>query len=149
MSSRDRQSDVVERHRDVGGQDIDECRLIPDRLTAGDDVTGKVSRTGKVIAPQPETGRAKVRVHARRLVDAVSARRDAGRRPAFRRLCPDAEQTVAVCQAAPKAVVIAIHMDTLDHGTVSRANLRTATNAAGIHPDRFLIPADGECLSFS
>jgi L-ascorbate metabolism protein UlaG (beta-lactamase superfamily) len=60
----------------------------------------------------------------------------------------DAEQTVAVCQAAPQATVIAIHLDTLDHGTVSRINLRTAADAAGIQPDQLLIPADGESLSF-
>ncbi len=56
----------------------------------------------------------------------------------------DAEQTIAVCQAAPQAIVVAIHMEALDHGTVSRADLRTLAQAAGIKPRRLLIPADGE-----
>ena len=60
----------------------------------------------------------------------------------------DAKQTIAVCQAAPQATVIAIHMDTLDHGTVSRADLRAAAEAQGIKPEQLLIPADGEQLSF-
>ncbi len=60
----------------------------------------------------------------------------------------DAEQTIAVCRAAPQAVVIAIHMETLDHGTVSRADLRALADAEGIQSDRLLIPADGEYLNF-
>lgn len=58
----------------------------------------------------------------------------------------DARQTVAVCEAAPEAVVVAVHLDALDHGTVSRATLRAAAEAAGIGPERLLIPADGERL---
>ena len=60
----------------------------------------------------------------------------------------DAEQTIAVCQTAPQATVIAIHMESLDHGTVSRADLRAAADAQGIKPEQLLIPADGEHLSF-
>ena len=60
----------------------------------------------------------------------------------------DAAQTIAVCKAAPKAMVIAIHMETLDHGTVSRADLRTLAEAEGITSRQLLIPADGEHLSF-
>lgn len=59
----------------------------------------------------------------------------------------DAEQTVAVCKAAPTAVVVAVHLDSLDHGTVSRADLRAYAEAEGIGPDRLRIPADGETLS--
>lgn len=60
----------------------------------------------------------------------------------------DAEQTIAVCQAAPQATVIAVHLESLDHGTVSRADLRAAADAQGIKPEQLLIPADGEQLSF-
>lgn len=60
----------------------------------------------------------------------------------------DAEQTIAVCQAAPQATVIATHLEALDHGTISRTGLRSAADAAGISPQQLLIPADGEILSF-
>ena len=36
----------------------------------------------------------------------------------------DAAQTVAVCRAAPNSIVIATHMDSVDHATVSRQSLR-------------------------
>jgi L-ascorbate metabolism protein UlaG (beta-lactamase superfamily) len=60
----------------------------------------------------------------------------------------DAAQTVAVCRAAPDSVVIATHMEALDHGTVSRQALRQYGQAQGIGPEQLLIPADGEKLSF-
>jgi L-ascorbate metabolism protein UlaG (beta-lactamase superfamily) len=60
----------------------------------------------------------------------------------------DAEQTVALAQAAPASTVIATHMEALDHATISRAELRTAADSAGIPAARLLIPADGEKLSF-
>jgi L-ascorbate metabolism protein UlaG (beta-lactamase superfamily) len=60
----------------------------------------------------------------------------------------DAAQTIAVCQAAPQATVIATHLEALDHGTVSRTGLRSAAEAAGISSQQLLIPADGEILSF-
>jgi L-ascorbate metabolism protein UlaG (beta-lactamase superfamily) len=58
----------------------------------------------------------------------------------------DAAQTVAVCRAAPGAVVVAVHMDAYDHSTVSRADLRAYTECEGISPAQLLIPADGETL---
>jgi len=60
----------------------------------------------------------------------------------------DAEQTVAVCRAAPKAVVVATHMEALDHATVSRADLRAFGEIEGIKAHQLLIPVDGEILSF-
>ena len=60
----------------------------------------------------------------------------------------DAEQTVAVCLTAPNATVVAIHMESLDHGTISRKALRAAAVAGGISGARLLIPADGETLTF-
>ncbi len=58
----------------------------------------------------------------------------------------DAEQTIEVCRLAPTATVIATHMETLDHATVSRAELRAQAQAAGIGPDRLRVPADGEII---
>lgn len=60
----------------------------------------------------------------------------------------DAEQTLAVCRAAPKATVIAIHLETLDHGTVSRTDLRALALENNISVNRLFIPADGETLNF-
>lgn len=60
----------------------------------------------------------------------------------------DAAQTVAVCQAAPESIVVAVHMETLDHSTVSRAALRQHALEAGIALNCLLIPADGEAVHF-
>jgi L-ascorbate metabolism protein UlaG (beta-lactamase superfamily) len=59
----------------------------------------------------------------------------------------DAYQTIEVCKAAPQATVIAVHMESLDHGTVSRADLRARADHEGISDEQLLIPADGEMLS--
>jgi L-ascorbate metabolism protein UlaG (beta-lactamase superfamily) len=60
----------------------------------------------------------------------------------------DAAQTIAVCEAAPTAVIVATHMEALDHATVSRQDLRRAGDEKGIPASRLVIPADGETLSF-
>ncbi|MCP4108037.1 MAG: MBL fold metallo-hydrolase [Desulfobacteraceae bacterium] len=60
----------------------------------------------------------------------------------------DAAQTVAVCRAAPDAVVVATHMEALDHATVSRDDLRAFAEKEGIKNNQLLIPADGEILRF-
>jgi L-ascorbate metabolism protein UlaG (beta-lactamase superfamily) len=59
----------------------------------------------------------------------------------------DAEQTIATCELAKDARVIAVHMEALDHATVTRADLRRAAEAAEISAQRLLIPNDGETLS--
>jgi L-ascorbate metabolism protein UlaG (beta-lactamase superfamily) len=61
----------------------------------------------------------------------------------------DAAQTVTVCRAAPASTVVAIHLDAFDHATVSRAELRTYAEAAGIPAERLLIPADGATLALA
>ncbi len=62
----------------------------------------------------------------------------------------DDEQTLEVCRSVPPGtVVVATHMEALDHATVDRAALRKAATAAGIGQDRLLIPADGETLTFA
>jgi L-ascorbate metabolism protein UlaG (beta-lactamase superfamily) len=60
----------------------------------------------------------------------------------------DAAQTVAVCRAAPDSVVVATHMDSVDHATVSRQALRAHADASGIRAAQLRIPADGETLVF-
>lgn len=56
----------------------------------------------------------------------------------------DDAQTVAACKYAAEAVVIAAHMEALDHSTVSRAALREAADRAGVDGEWLRIPADGE-----
>jgi len=60
----------------------------------------------------------------------------------------DAEQTIGVCKMAPKSIVVATHMEALDHGTVSREDLRIHAQKNGITKDRLLIPEDGQTLIF-
>lgn len=61
-------------------------------------------------------------------------------------LAMDAEQTVAVCRAAPNATVIATHMEAIDLATLSRAELRAYARAQGISDQQLRIPADGETI---
>jgi L-ascorbate metabolism protein UlaG (beta-lactamase superfamily) len=58
----------------------------------------------------------------------------------------DAAQTVDVCRLAPTSTVIPIHLDSLDHGTVSRADLRAEADHAGVDRRQLRIPADGEII---
>ena len=60
----------------------------------------------------------------------------------------DAEQTIAVCRAAPWATVVAVHLEALDHGTVSRRDVRELAEKEGIRAAQLLIPDDGERLRF-
>jgi L-ascorbate metabolism protein UlaG (beta-lactamase superfamily) len=58
----------------------------------------------------------------------------------------DATQTIAVCEALPSALVIATHLEALDHCKTSRNALRTAVKETGIDLNRLLIPDDGELV---
>lgn len=60
----------------------------------------------------------------------------------------DAKMTVEVCKMAPQAIVIATHMEALDHATVTRKDLRELAEKTGITPGQLLIPEDGDILSF-
>ncbi|GEM45554.1 MBL fold metallo-hydrolase [Deinococcus cellulosilyticus] len=59
-------------------------------------------------------------------------------------LLMDAEQTLHLAQAAPQAVVVAVHMESLDHCTVSRMDLRQAARDAGLREGQLIVPEDGE-----
>lgn len=60
----------------------------------------------------------------------------------------DADQVVAVAGRAPEAVVIAVHMEAINHCVLSRADLLSAAAAGGVG-DRVLAPADGEMLELT
>lgn len=58
----------------------------------------------------------------------------------------DAQETVAVCETSGDAVIVATHMEALDHATISRQDLREAAEARGISATKLRIPADGDVL---
>jgi L-ascorbate metabolism protein UlaG (beta-lactamase superfamily) len=60
----------------------------------------------------------------------------------------DAAQTVEVCRLAPKSKVMAIHMEALDHATISRAELRDYARAHSVSAEQLIIPVDGEIIHF-
>ncbi len=59
----------------------------------------------------------------------------------------DDKQTLEVSRLAPRATIVATHMEALDHATVTRQDLRQTAEASGLDPSRLLIPADGETLN--
>lgn len=58
----------------------------------------------------------------------------------------DAAQTVSFCKSSPRSIVVATHMEALDHATVTRAELREYATLHGIKSAQLLIPEDGEIL---
>lgn len=60
----------------------------------------------------------------------------------------DAAATVELAGLSPKATVVAIHLESLDHLTVTRAALREAADRAGLG-QRMIIPQDGQVLRLS
>jgi len=60
----------------------------------------------------------------------------------------DAEQTFTTVKASKAAVVVAIHMESLDHCTVTREALRQMADKEAISPSRLMIPKDGETVVF-
>lgn len=58
----------------------------------------------------------------------------------------DAAQTIELCKYAPMSRVVAIHMEAVDHATVSRSDLARERDKAGITNERLLIPPDGEII---
>ncbi|MGY5394203.1 MBL fold metallo-hydrolase [Acinetobacter sp. NigerLNRRAM0016] len=57
------------------------------------------------------------------------------------------EDTYIATQKAPNAKIIAVHMDAINHMSLTRAQLAEYVKDKGIQ-DKVLIPADGETLSF-
>ena len=57
------------------------------------------------------------------------------------------EDTLRACKAAPKARIVAVHMDAINHMTVDRKDMSEYAYEQGIR-DRVLVPFDGEVLHF-
>ena len=60
----------------------------------------------------------------------------------------DVEDVVSTCQAAPRATIVAVHMDALDFCTLSRDGLRAGVARASVK-STILIPQDGEDLKLA
>lgn len=60
----------------------------------------------------------------------------------------DEVQTVEVCKLLPQSIVIATHMDSLDHCLVSRQQLREYADRNNIGRNQLFIPNDGGELVF-
>ena len=58
----------------------------------------------------------------------------------------EAADVVAVAEAAPRARVVAVHMEAINHCVETRAALAAAVAEAGV-AERVLIPSDGEVLT--
>ena len=52
-----------------------------------------------------------------------------------------------VTQVMPKAKIITVHMDTVNHTTVSRDDMRKFLKGENI-TDRVAVPEDGEAIKF-
>jgi L-ascorbate metabolism protein UlaG (beta-lactamase superfamily) len=59
----------------------------------------------------------------------------------------DAADVIETARAAPRATVVAVHLEALNHCPLTRGALRAAVDEAGVG-GRVLIPADGETLRF-
>lgn len=60
----------------------------------------------------------------------------------------DARQTVAVCKYAPESIVVATHLEALDHCLLSRAALRQYARQQKVRDEQLHIPEDGVVLEF-
>ena len=65
----------------------------------------------------------------------------------YGRLIMDDADVESVCRAAPNATVIASHMDTVAHASLTRKTLRAALERRGL-AKRVLMPDDGEVYMF-
>jgi hypothetical protein len=59
----------------------------------------------------------------------------------------DQEQVVALCHYVPDSLVVATHLEALDHETVTRNGLREYAQQHHIEDSQLLIPLDGELLT--
>lgn len=67
--------------------------------------------------------------------------------PGHNPILMDANETITVLKSSPNAKVVAIHMEALDHCTVTRKSLRELADNKGIKKERLIIPKDGETIT--
>jgi L-ascorbate metabolism protein UlaG (beta-lactamase superfamily) len=59
----------------------------------------------------------------------------------------DADDVIETARAAPRATIVAVHLEALNHCPITRAELRAAVDDGGVGT-RVRIPADGETVRF-
>jgi len=60
----------------------------------------------------------------------------------------DEAETIELASYAKESQIVAVHLEALDHCTVSRASLKRAVLRSRIDSKRFFIPMDGEVMKF-
>jgi len=80
--------------------------------------------------------------------DIIIAHTGGAVKPGFDPIIMNMEQTFQLIKAAPESKVVAIHMEALDHCTVTRRALRLSADKQGISHDQLIIPEDGETITF-
>lgn len=78
--------------------------------------------------------------------DVIIVNACAARLSAYGRLIMNADDVEKVCRACPDAAVIASHMDTVSHASLTRRSLRLILDDRGLKQVR--VPADGEIYAF-
>lgn len=61
----------------------------------------------------------------------------------------DGASTVEICKMLPESIVVAVHMDSVDHATVTRSALRQYARENNIKDEQLIIPKDGEQFEFA
>jgi L-ascorbate metabolism protein UlaG (beta-lactamase superfamily) len=67
--------------------------------------------------------------------------------PGLGAIIMDQQDLMKVAQAAPRATIIASHLEAVNHCVLSRAALRDFLDAEGLR-ERVLVPEDGEVCAF-
>lgn len=60
----------------------------------------------------------------------------------------DKVETIEICKLLPNSIIIATHMDSLDHATVSRVDLRQYARENNIKDNQLIILNDGEQFNY-
>ena len=69
--------------------------------------------------------------------------------PGFDPIIMNDEETVNVLKISDKAKVVAVHLESLDHCTITRNSILEAVEKAGIPAHRIIIPMNGEILELN
>ena len=68
--------------------------------------------------------------------------------PGYDPIVMNAEQTIITALTSPKSIIVAVHMEALDHCAVKRTMLRQMADEARIPFSRMHIPEDGSIINF-
>ncbi|NNG00820.1 MAG: MBL fold metallo-hydrolase [Desulfobacteraceae bacterium] len=68
--------------------------------------------------------------------------------PGSETIVMDDDMVVTLCKHAPDTRVVAVHMEALDHATITREQLRRTAERQGVSSRQLLIPDDGDTLVF-